>query len=275
MGTVEQVVLGGVGEPAPGRLVRVAGGAQTPGCLVLLQDPHGAGTEVAVRTQVQSPLDVLHGRALVAVPEQRPAGDAPVPTRNGGGGGRGRRGRCRGRGEADRSATAHCEADGQNGGGGPGGRWLGGLAVLREGPAGGPGGTDVVLADGARMRRPSGSDGHGCLPTPVKLAVGFGLGFIARSAPADFTPGFRPLTVETQLPGSPTPAIVFEGSRWALAGLGVDPSAVRRLYRTADDCITDGSRRKPSDPQRPSGKALEGCLTDQGARVDMRCPERV
>src|SRR4051794_40188533 len=36
--TVEQVVLGGVGQAAPGRLVRGAGRAQTPGCLVLLQD---------------------------------------------------------------------------------------------------------------------------------------------------------------------------------------------------------------------------------------------
>jgi len=31
--------------------------------------------------------------------------------------------------------------------------------------------------------------------------------------------------------------MVFEGSTWALAGLGVDPRAVRVVYRTADDCI--------------------------------------
>src|SRR5207248_9583430 len=93
---------------------------------------------------------------------------------------------------------------------------LDGPAVLPQGPAGGPVGTGFSgLADGAPQRRPSGSDGHGCLPTPARLAVGFGLGFIARSAPADFTPGFRPLTVETQPPGSPTSAMVVRGGTWA------------------------------------------------------------
>ena len=226
-------------------------------------------------------LHVLDGPAGVAVAQQRLGRRRPVaPGPRGRGGLAGPGGRSRGGvragDDADRGSTADCQADREDGRRGAlrGGAGLAGLAVLAQGAADRPPRTGLAGLDGARKRCPSGSDGHGCLPTPVKLAVGFGLRVNSPVRSRGLHP--RDPTTHGRDPTSwvPHPCHGVRGEHVCLAGLGVDTHAVRRICRTADDCITERSRRKPSDPQRPSGKALNASLTGQGPQMNTRCPER-